>query len=209
VAQAVFLYLQARILGRHASTLEENKEIMKTQAETLTLIGQALNQQGRIMGEQADFHRSVDARVEKGSLLNLVLDAQTGLEQLSSMLSGLQQSVTSQQDRHNVSDCFDSLAGSVTQCQKAVLMAISPIRRESIFLTTVLIWRISNQLTTWKRISNTFGNSRRSTEAEAFFGALGNLTKSPEQANLSGVFKWGDKPPIRRDLMRMLDLSKP
>ena len=129
--QAGFLWWQASILRRHATTLEEHTKISDTQAETLKLIASASEQQGRvlaeqtkIMDEQFKFQRKVDAKVERGNLFTLVIEAQTSLEGLVSRLSRLQQSNLTQEDSLELSQSFDMLVQNITACQKAVFIAI-------------------------------------------------------------------------------------
>ena len=55
--QAVILFLQFKILGRHAETMEEHKKFARTQAKTAELIGQALVQQSNILDEQFRFQK--------------------------------------------------------------------------------------------------------------------------------------------------------
>jgi hypothetical protein len=129
--QAGFFYWQAKILRRHAATLEEHTNIAGAQAKTAELIGQALDQQGKvlaeqtkIMDEQFKFQHRVDARIEKGNLLNRVVEVWSCLGGLVAMLTTLQHSIPSQADQHDVTAGFSSLAGAVTELQKAVVMAI-------------------------------------------------------------------------------------
>jgi hypothetical protein len=154
VLQAVFLWWQARILRRHASTLEKNTEIIgrqattllgltriaNAQAETLRLIAQALNQQGdiqveqtTIMRDQLKFITEVDGRSEKSNLLNLLVEVQTSLRGLASTLSNFQPpTVPTLADRHDVECRFEGLSIAVTECEKALLTAvhISDAQRE-------------------------------------------------------------------------------
>jgi len=201
--QAAFLGWQARILGRHAATLETNTEIVGAQAETLKLIGQALDQQGKIlaeqtkiMDEQVKFQRSVDARVEKGNLLNLVVEVQSKLEWLASTLSALQQSASSQEDQRNLSNRFDRLAVAVTECQKAVLMAIhlSDSQRKY-FVAYCADLATLNPTGNVAEDSKHVGALRAQYGGPTFFIQLGSLTKSPEEAKFSdNFFKWGQVP---------------
>jgi|ERR1700675_2457409 len=148
VLQAAFLGWQAWILRRHAATLEKNTEIMGTQAttlqkhaeiagtqaETLKLIGQALDQQGKIlaeqntiMKEQLQFHEKVDERAERASVLTRAIQVQARLQQLASRLSLIQGQVgmnATQNDHKDVALHFDALAADVYECQKAMLMTI-------------------------------------------------------------------------------------
>lgn len=50
--QAVVLWLQARILRKHGKTMKEHAGIAKDQATTAELIGKALEQHAKILGDQ-------------------------------------------------------------------------------------------------------------------------------------------------------------
>jgi hypothetical protein len=200
--QAIILIIQAKILGRHAETMEEHTGIAGSQAETAELIGQALDQQGKIlaeqttiMEEQAKFQRSVDARVEKGNLLNLAVEVQSSLERLASTLSSLQQSAISQEDQHNVADRFDRLAGAVNECQKAVLMAIHLSDSQRKFFTgychdLATLDSTRNVIEDFKRVDAI----RAKHGGKPFFAELARLTKSPEEAKVGDFLRWGQGP---------------
>jgi len=141
--QAVILIVQSLILRRHAETMEKHTEIAGTQAEIAKLIGQALDQQGKIlteqnkiMGEQFKFQRRVDARVERGNLFNLVVEARAELEALVLKLSKLQQSNLTQEDSLELTGRFDTIVRSGTACHKAVIMAIHLSATEKKYFST-------------------------------------------------------------------------
>jgi hypothetical protein len=197
--QAIILIIQAKILGRHAETMEEHTGIAGSQAKTAELIGQALDQQGKIlaeqttiMDEQAKFQRSVDARVEKGNLINLVIEVQSSLQQLALKLSRLQPSAVSQEDQADLAGCFNTLAGAVTECQKAVLMAIHLSDSQRKFFVGYC-----HDLATLDSTGNVIedlkqaGALRAKHEGKAFFAELARLTKSPEEAKFGDFVKWG------------------
>jgi hypothetical protein len=202
--QAIILVIQAKILGRHAETMEEHTGIAGSQAKTAELIGQALDQQGKIlaeqttiMDEQVKFQRSADARVEKGNLLNLVVEVQSSLERLTSALSGLQQSAISQEDQHNMADRFDRLAVAVTECQKAVLMAIHLSDEQRKYFSDychdlATLDSTGNMVEDFKHVDAL----KAKHGGSAFFTKLGSLTKSPGAAKFGEklFFKYGDAP---------------
>jgi hypothetical protein len=202
--QAMILIIQAKILGRHAETMEEHTGIAGSQAKTAELIGLALDQQGKIlaeqttiMDEQVKFQRSADARVEKGNLLNLAVEVQSRLERLASTLSGLQQSAISQEDQHDVADRFDRLAVAVTECQKAVLMAIHLSDEQRKYFSDychdlATLDPTGNMVEDFKRVDALKAKHGGST----FFIKLGSLTKSPEEAKFGEKLfvRWGQVP---------------
>lgn len=82
--QVFLFWWQARILRRHAATMEKQTEISQKQADTAELIGQALKQQGtiladqtKIMEDQLKFQREIAAHTERKLLWDLVLDLQS------------------------------------------------------------------------------------------------------------------------------------
>jgi hypothetical protein len=182
--------------------MEEHTGIAGSQAKTAELIGQALDQQGKIlaeqttiMDEQVKFQRNVDARVEKGNLLNLVVEVRNILWGLVSVLSSLQQSAPSQEDRNYVAERFRSLAGAVTECQKAVLMAIhlSDVQRKyfSDYCQDMSVDSTGNMVEDFKNM----GALRLKYGGLTFLGELRSLTKSPEEIEFGEkLFRWGQDP---------------
>src|SRR5438045_6930967 len=88
-----------RILRRHATTMEEHTAIAGTQAKTAELIGQALQQQGKIlneqtaiMGEQFKFCRKIEAKAERARVFSQIFNLRARVEMLRSVPSRIQPS---------------------------------------------------------------------------------------------------------------------
>src|ERR1700758_579460 len=78
--QALMPWLLGRILSRHRQTME-------LQTETAKLIGHALEQQIRIMDEQVEFQRRIEAKIEREKIFGAVLRLQAKVVDLTAELS--------------------------------------------------------------------------------------------------------------------------
>jgi hypothetical protein len=123
--QAVILFLQFKILRRHAETMEEHKTIAGTQAETAKLIGQALTQQSKILDEQFNFQKRLAAQAERGRVFDVVLELRSRVVSLLSLLSstpGYQ--LTSPESREKQEFAWNRLEESILPCEKALITSI-------------------------------------------------------------------------------------
>lgn len=122
--QAFIFAWQALILRRHATTLEEHTATAKLIKEALDQQKTVLNTQSEIMSKQLELQRQVDEKAEREVLFGSVIKVQVDLETLARRLQRVQLSTVTGQDRADASDLFNSLAGSVAECRKALLVAI-------------------------------------------------------------------------------------
>lgn len=129
--QAVILAMQWKILRRHAKTMEEHTAIAGAQAKTGELIGQALQQQGKIlkdqteiMAEQFKLYKRIEAKAERTKVFDLIFDLRTKTVMLASTLSRIQASNYTQEDSKLVKHGFDLLSLAIVPCQKALITSI-------------------------------------------------------------------------------------
>jgi hypothetical protein len=123
--QAVILFLQFKILGRHAETMEEHKTIAGTQAETAKLIGKALTQQGKILDEQFKFQKRLAAQAEREKVFDLVLELRSRVVALLSLLSSTPvYQLTSPESREQQEFAWNQLGNAILPCEKALITSI-------------------------------------------------------------------------------------
>jgi hypothetical protein len=122
--QAGIFAWQALILRRHAKTLEEHTATAKLIKEALDHQETVLNTQSDIMSKQLELQRQIDEKAEREIVFSSVINVQTDLEALARRLGRVQLSTVTGQDRAEASDIFNRLAGSVTECHKAIVMAL-------------------------------------------------------------------------------------
>jgi hypothetical protein len=122
--QAGIFAWQALILRRHAKTLEEHTATAKLIKEALDHQETVLNTQSDIMSRQLELQRQIDEKAEREIVFSSVIKVQAGLEALARRLGRIQLSTVTGQDRAEVSDLFNRLAGSVAECLKALMIAI-------------------------------------------------------------------------------------
>jgi hypothetical protein len=132
--QAVILFLQWKILGRHAATMEEHTGIAGKQAETAKLIGQALDQQGRVLGkqsqimdEQFNFQKRVEAKSEREKVFEFLLNLHSRFVLLTDTLSARPATALTVPDfsaRDRREHAWSRLHEAILPCQKALITAI-------------------------------------------------------------------------------------
>ena len=126
--QAVILLLQTKILHRHGETMEQ-------QARTGELIGQALDQQSKVLAEQtkiADaqfkFQQRIEAKSEREKVFEAILDLHSRFVALMSELStGAPSSGTTIHDlakQQQVEQMWSRLEQSILPAQKLLITAI-------------------------------------------------------------------------------------
>jgi hypothetical protein len=123
--QAFILWLQSRILTRHAGTMEKHVDIAKTQAEIAKSIGNALSQQGVIMEGQLNFQKMVEAKAEREKVFDVVLDLRARFVRLHTTLGSIPVAAgISAGTREKLDFDWDRLEEALLPCLKALITSI-------------------------------------------------------------------------------------
>jgi hypothetical protein len=125
--QAVILFLQYKILGRHAETMEKHTEIAGTQARTAESIGKALEQQGNVLGEQTKimgdqfiFMKTVEIKAEKVQVLDCLIQVQLSFRLLLSALLEIPTQSYTDPMREGIRLKRTRLTEDLMRCSKAI-----------------------------------------------------------------------------------------
>jgi hypothetical protein len=110
---------QARILRRHAGTLEKHTDIAGKQEETAKLIGAALAQQQQIMTAQFKFQKQLEAQSERKIVFDLIMNLLTSVYSLTAKLSVVQYSSGSEVEE--IREAWTRMDNCATTCQMALL----------------------------------------------------------------------------------------
>ena len=122
---AIALLIQARILWRHAHTLEEHARIASSQAHTAELIGQALRQQGqildeqtKIMDEQFKFQRRLEVKAERTKIFDLLMQVRISVAMLQRKM--MERNISDEE----MSGYWERLTSDVPLCMKELHTSI-------------------------------------------------------------------------------------
>jgi len=87
LVQVLIFWCQARILRRHATTLEEHTGIARTQATTADLIRQAVQQQEAILKDQFTFQQLLQMQAEKKRIFDLIVQLYGSVQSLTAKVN--------------------------------------------------------------------------------------------------------------------------
>lgn len=116
--QVFIFFWQARILRRHATTLEENREIAGTQAVTADLIRQALQQQEAILKAQFVFQQRLFVQAERKTVFDLMVQLHSSVQALSTLLIGMP---STQDGLNKVSQAWNDMKKLEAVCSQTVI----------------------------------------------------------------------------------------
>ncbi len=109
---------QARILRRHATTLEEHTEIARTQATTADLIRRALQQQETILKDQFKFQQLLQTQAEKKALFDLMVQLYGSVQTLTTKVSA---APSTQKGLDEITQCWIDMKKYATACTQALI----------------------------------------------------------------------------------------
>jgi hypothetical protein len=117
--QVFIFWWQARILRRHATTLEQHTRIAATQATTADLIRQALQQQEAILKAQFKFQKQLEAQSERKIMFDLIIQLLTSVYSLTAKLTVAQ--YTTPQEVDKITEAWTRMENDATVCRMALL----------------------------------------------------------------------------------------
>lgn len=118
--QALTLWLLWRILRRHRQT-------MQLLTETAKLIGQALEQQTRIMDEQLRFQSRIEAKMEREKVFEAVLGLQAKVVDLTAELSPSSRfaaAISAGEEQQRIDYKWIRLEDAISPCLTGLITAI-------------------------------------------------------------------------------------
>jgi hypothetical protein len=117
--QVFIFWWQARILRRHAATLEEHTRIAGTQSTTADLIRQALQRQETILKEQFKFQKQLEAQSERRIMFDLITRLLTSVYSLTAKLNVVQ--YTSPREVEEIREAWTRMDNDATVCRMALI----------------------------------------------------------------------------------------
>lgn len=117
--QVFIFWWQARILRRHATTLEEHTRIAGTQSTTADLIRQALQRQEVILKDQFKFQKQLEAQSERRIMFDLITRLLTSVYSLTAKLTVVQ--YTSPREVEEIREAWTRMDNDATVCRMALL----------------------------------------------------------------------------------------
>jgi hypothetical protein len=119
LTQVFIFWWQARILRRHAATLEEHTRIAGTQATTADLVRQALQRQEAILKDQFKLQRQLEAQSERRIMFDLITRLLTSVYSLTAKLTVVQ--YTSPREIEEIRDAWTRMDNDATVCRMALI----------------------------------------------------------------------------------------
>lgn len=118
----IFIFAwQARILRRHAGTLEEHTAIAARQEQTAKLIGEALTQQGKIMASQFNFQKQLEAQAERKTMFDLIIRLLASVSSLTSKLNA--STLGTAQEVEEIRRVWSDMENNATACRMALIVS--------------------------------------------------------------------------------------
>jgi hypothetical protein len=115
----VFIFgWQARILRRHATTLEEHTEIARAQATTADLIRQAVQQQEVILNAQFNFQQRLQTQAEKKAIFDLMVQLYGSVQTLTTKVNA---APSTQKGLDEITQCWIDMKKYATACTQALV----------------------------------------------------------------------------------------
>lgn len=116
--QVFIFFWQARILRRHATTLEEHTAIAGTQATTADLIRQAVQQQEAILKDQFKFQQLLQTQAEKRAIFDLMVQLYGSVQTLTAKVNA---APSSQKGLDEITQCWIDMRKYATACTQALV----------------------------------------------------------------------------------------
>jgi len=116
--QVFIFFWQARILRRHAATLEEHTAIAGTQATTADLIRQAVQQQEAILKDQFKFQQLLQTQSEKKAIFDLMVQLYGSVQTLTSKVNA---APSTQKGLTEIMECWIDVKKYATACTQALV----------------------------------------------------------------------------------------
>lgn len=118
LVQVLIFWWQARILRRHAATLEQHTEIADREATTADLIRQVLQQQESILKDQFRFQQLLQTQAEKKMIFDLMIQLYGSVQTLTTKVNA---APSTQKGLDEISQCWIDVKKCASACTQSLV----------------------------------------------------------------------------------------